>query len=884
MRKNKTAQGILSLFVVIMFLASILAGSVYYENQITGEVTGMEGVSGLQVQSAQSSVITESGIYNENWEKLTNIPIAGTPYIEILPPRDDGIVVRIDHTKDGGTKTLWIDTKKYQQYQTSSVPSLQRTSTYLVSLGGTNVVLGDYANKDEATKAAKEKYGVSNVIEQSATTVTGTKYYAFLSDGRIVTFDSKDPSEASTKGNNIATALGTTLSKTEPQKFEVTDKTGYSVIIDAPSKNVAETIAKTQLGMTPVKTAELAPETTTKTNEYLIKTDKGIYIIQAASQQEAEIKGMALAEVKKETYNSVEKRFTFEEFKDKNPQITDIAELTKTYNEKYGTGITTKEGTQIAPPVEIKGKDDTVIGYYFNHKTYDTNEEATKAYTQLIQQKNAEKALLELKGTLIGLSPTGAQIAKKGNDIYEFDTKSNKFEKITTETFQLEKTSGDLTVVRTFETNTQVLKDTKVKKGALSIIVDESIAKQIEAVQGKGVEITKLDSGDNVIEFKEKGVRYTLSPLSRGTEYTQATGKKTIEQFKTVFFDKNGKQISADIAKQLKEKGEQVKEKQVHTFRQDEIKENGKSLFLTTYSFRIEKGIEVYEGTMRNQQTGKIEGFIYGEDGNGVILNPDGSYKSGDTTLESKAKTALSKYKSRQFFADLERVFTEFRGLGYYATLFISEDSLLNWREKVDETFSKLYLGTEYWGSKICSTYIDGAQEGIAYAETPQGLAQIGAHVEATRTKPITTENGTSYVYKITFNVRNGDYEKDPRAPEEMNINVVLKGGKMQTIKLEPFNLVEKTVFETNVDIFKNDINIKRGSTFGKAGKNAIVKESKTLYNQICIRFDKIPLKWKIKDKELCNIIQESTGEPTIISTATTGNGAKAAEPEINDF
>ena len=45
MRKNKTAQGILSLFVVIMFLASILAGSVYYENQITGEVTGMERVS-----------------------------------------------------------------------------------------------------------------------------------------------------------------------------------------------------------------------------------------------------------------------------------------------------------------------------------------------------------------------------------------------------------------------------------------------------------------------------------------------------------------------------------------------------------------------------------------------------------------------------------------------------------------------------------------------------------------------------------------------------------------------------------------------------------------------------------------------------------------------
>ena len=34
MIKNKFAQGILSLFVVILLLASILAGSIYYENNI----------------------------------------------------------------------------------------------------------------------------------------------------------------------------------------------------------------------------------------------------------------------------------------------------------------------------------------------------------------------------------------------------------------------------------------------------------------------------------------------------------------------------------------------------------------------------------------------------------------------------------------------------------------------------------------------------------------------------------------------------------------------------------------------------------------------------------------------------------------------------------
>ena len=71
--KNKIAQGITSLFIIIVLLVSILAGSVYYENNITanavkknkinenqnleekklsasisGRVTGLERVSGIK--------------------------------------------------------------------------------------------------------------------------------------------------------------------------------------------------------------------------------------------------------------------------------------------------------------------------------------------------------------------------------------------------------------------------------------------------------------------------------------------------------------------------------------------------------------------------------------------------------------------------------------------------------------------------------------------------------------------------------------------------------------------------------------------------------------------------------------------------------------------
>ncbi len=231
----------------------------------------------------------------------------------------------------------------------------------------------------------------------------------------------------------------------------------------------------------------------------------------------------------------------------------------------------------------------------------------------------------------------------------------------------------------------------------------------------------------------------------------------------------------------------------------------------------------------------------------------------GPTTLQ---------IKSQRFFAEVERVLTEFQGLGYYATLFFDEDSLLEWRDKVDRAFATLYLGTEYWSSAICGNYLDGEDEGIAYAETPQGLAQVGAHIEATRTEAIETPAGREFIYKITFNVRNGDFEKDPRAPEEMNINVILKGERTATV-------------------FKQEQKVKRGSSFGRTGRNAIVQDSKAFFNEVCLTFDKVPFRWKVSNNEICNVIVESSGAATSVSTTATttaGGGGGAVEGDVNDF
>ena len=237
---------------------------------------------------------------------------------------------------------------------------------------------------------------------------------------------------------------------------------------------------------------------------------------------------------------------------------------------------------------------------------------------------------------------------------------------------------------------------------------------------------------------------------------------------------------------------------------------------------------------------------------------------------ENKGLPTFEQLSSQLFFSTVERVFTEFQGLSYLPTLFMDQDSLLKWREDIDRVFATAYLGTEYWSSAICGQYLDGEDEGIAWGETPQGLAQVAAHIEATRSEAIITPTGTEFIYKITFNVRNGDYEKDRRAPEQMNINVVLKG-------------------ERTVNLFRQDQSVKRGSSFGRTGRNAIAKSSTSFYNEICLTFDKVPFRWKVSNNEICNTIVGSSGAATTISastaTSTTSSGGTGGgDGEFNEI
>jgi len=673
----------------------------------------------------------------------------------------------------------------------------------------------------------------------------------------------------------------------------------------------------------------------------------------------------------------------FQQFRDNNkkvaPTISDAAlwqaYISQSSNQDVAQQLAAKFGVQTpqqagkpgqpkAPePTQLVGLNGQPIDQWvLPGQTKPLNKQEFDAF---IQKQNSDRALKDLGGaSIIGVNENGLQIAKKGNDFFQFYPTQNdnkgafvKIDPNEMPTIKLVETVGKddnaITITRTIDTKTQQQAGVTVIKGASLASVDDETVKSITKAVNSGLKVDVIsESLTHVVsspelttdfkvwcnakdDCKKELNSFTETPSITssfitiyGNEYYGHTGKlymtnpdkltneelenalttvkivdnngnieqrsfrpsigstpglKSIEEFKTAYFYK-GNEISKEdydkLAPEERQKGNAKIMENFPTYKS--IKEeglDGKLIASTEYRFDTifdDKGdpTRTYVGTRTSTAQG-VDRFIYGEGSKEIVLSYSGTNiisskglsKSDLETFKTKAIKQRDYAKSQQFFVSAEKILTEFRGFGYYATLFINEDSLLKWRDTVDRTFATLYLGTEYWSSSICSSYLHGENIGIAYAETPQGLAQVGAHIEATRTEAITNFSAKHYIYKITFNVRNGDFPKDQRAPEEMNVNVILRG-------------------QRTVNLFSQSQNVKRGASFGLSGKNAIVQESANLYSEICMTFDKIPFKWKLSDNELCNTIQESSGQPSIISTpaaATTTSGG-ASGTTINQI
>ena len=482
-----------------------------------------------------------------------------------------------------------------------------------------------------------------------------------------------------------------------------------------------------------------------------------------------------------------------------------------------------------------------IIGLKTNQKTSELELEKKIPDYLVVNGKKVEKFKdYESNGQGIFKDADGKLFNQLGREIPD-GTKINEPTKI-----------GDIESQLTFEVkdgkiDTSNPVSAKISGIAVSVNSYSDILSTIESVGGKKV-IGSLIDGIQILDDKNElkakvtqgeyegvdGIKIEkdyVSGVPLSTKTTSTDGKTTITEEKeyieqdTGKKDKDGKAIIKEV---LRTKNWVKVEKT-----DEEIKgEDGEVLYTLTkiterkYDTNKETGKETedYTEITTDSMTGEPL-LVMVKKGNNVA--PD----------NEKLNTLKKQFKTKQFFSTLDFALTEFQGLGYYATWFMSDEALESWRESVDKTFATMYLGTEYWASAICSSNIDRDQKGVAYIDTKSGLAGVAAHIEASKSGPIINQTATEYLYKITFMVTNGDWENDPKALEEMEFNVYLYG-------------------EKEAKLMNENKKLKKGESFGIIRSDAIVQYSQYDYDKICISFKDVPSFWSLTSKELCNEIQ----------------------------
>lgn len=828
--KNKIAKGLVSLVTIIVLLSLILAGSLYYKNNITGSVAfeDLKNSESTSINAKEVNDVKELNQLNEGWYKVSNgyvfyletfdsyVPL----YIRIKNPEQQNIVFIVD--ADGNIKfeenfdklisKEIIEAKNEESTQnliTGLATGLERVS------GFATVTI--YNNDDKKN----DRYCKKNSAECQPTSNTE--------------FSEKLPPLSSyvCEGNNCRLVENRAYSTTSGTKASgeltafVKDNTYYRVVQDSNNILVSRQESGDDYPTTLVFKKELlgnidwskrgfdgsiyrtgdgaTRDIDIGQNSFIDTYKKGDATIKTV-KKEFSTDGQGNLKLKKETINDLTKKEIKETTFADNSKIEIIYEKEKQDLTAGAKVIVTADGKTS----QMNGK----VLLDLQLQNPELNEERRN---QLLSEAVRQNIKIEVGKDFIG--------DKKGVHL-EFDNEKILTLNKDTVTRQLDIEDGTIWIY-----TGEVTYDAQSKSIVLSAgSTYESLRKDKEG-KTTSAELGVVSSDGEVL---------TKTTFDQGT-----TAISFHEQDEQGYWKDEPEYIFSDV----------------------KLVTDATSHFVGMYEFKNSENQGIYYYTKTNLGAIVIKDAQNKDATIFSLADKNALANSVDFIREKiEAKPTVLQEKTQSFFATFERIFSEFRGLRYIETLFFDEDSLLAWRDNVDRAFATLFLGTEYWSSTICSTYLDGEARGIAYAETPQGLAQVGAHIEATRTEEIKTPTGREFIYKITFNIRNGDFDNDPRAPKEMNINVILKGEKTATV-------------------FKNDVKIKRGSSFGRIGSNTIVQDSTVFYNQVCIRFDEIPFRWKTDNNELCNIIQESSGKPTPLpsTTTTTTTGGGRGE-DINDF
>lgn len=278
-------------------------------------------------------------------------------------------------------------------------------------------------------------------------------------------------------------------------------------------------------------------------------------------------------------------------------------------------------------------------------------------------------------------------------------------------------------------------------------------------------------------------------------------------------------------------------------------------------------------------------GFVYDYDASGKVVSARMAHDEGPqdpAELERQAAEAYEKGFGQ--FGSLSNTLGTFvqyyriyAGLSGWSSLIFDKEFLAEWREKVNFVMcDMLSLPTQQcWTSKICDKYTDigSSQAGVAFAAGAGGVPQAFAHIEAQRSLPIITPNQTSWVYTVTFGLRN------PSDEESMTYNVRFKGPKYSAYWWPEGQSLGK---KASVSVL---------------GASSLMKLSLHEYTEVCLEFDpgihtpgstglmpNFDISQSAEVNEICNSVVQYAGGatapyPVAIGNATnetTGSGAPA--------
>ncbi|MBL7055695.1 hypothetical protein ISS07_02160 [Candidatus Woesearchaeota archaeon] len=498
-----------------------------------------------------------------------------------------------------------------------------------------------------------------------------------------------------------------------------------------------------------------------------------------------------------------------------------------------------------------------------------------------LYKKRLEDLVKKEKGTLI--EGDNEFFMEKNGLVFHYDPNSNTFSKTQSDTYTSVESVGDFKVFRKFvydkkeeEYDEEVfyLENEQGEK----LYLDPQTLEEIKKLKGDSEKIKVSGNGDSA--------SYTFSlENGRSQEIVTEPGLRHTKFLDTIY-EKDGKRLTQEEFDALGDE-EKKKIQKSSKIMVAEIIQTSSSTTRTNYRYdsslkrmvgdsvvtKSADGTTSYEYKECDTPT-KCATVTFDDKGEPSKCVGENSICKDLGNKMERANTAQNKHSSRQFFSQLETTLTRFSGLGYYATLFFEEGDLDEWRNSVDEAFSTLYLGTEYWTSEICAADIERDQQGVAYVDTKLGLAGVAAHIQATRSEELILpgidydEKGIvnsprEFLYKVTFNVRNGDYDTDPNALEKLKFNVELRG-------------------ERTINIYKQKITVDKGSSHAALAGNSFVQYSNYFYDTVCLIFDDAPTSWRLSDDTVCNTIQGPTS-PSSTGGSSSGGSSSGGSRESNE-